>query len=67
VPVTDAGGTTATQYLARYWLFWTSPRQHYTYDAAAGTGALSQSRDVYYATVVPEYGTSVTETDLPSR
>jgi len=67
VSVTDVGGTTANQYIPRYWLFWTSPRGRYSYDSTTGAGSLSQSRDVYYATVVPEHGTSVTDFTLPSR
>jgi hypothetical protein len=67
VPVTDASGAVATQYMARYWLFWTSPRGNYYYDQATNAGTLTQSPDIYYATVVPEYGTSVSERPLPSR
>jgi hypothetical protein len=66
VPLTDSGGTTSTQYLSRYWLFWTSPRGRYTYDSTTGVGEFAQSLDVYYATVVPEPGTSLTEVTLPS-
>lgn len=66
VPMTDNAGNAATQYIARYWLFWTSPRARYYYDPVAGTGTFYQSQDVYYTTVVPEYGTDVTETNLAS-
>ncbi|MBM3472233.1 MAG: hypothetical protein FJX75_03035 [Armatimonadetes bacterium] len=72
VSVTDVAGTMANQYIPRYWLFWTSPRGRYepTFDQNTGAllrGDFYQSRDVYYATVVPEYGTSVTDFTLPSR
>jgi hypothetical protein len=66
VPFTDSGGTTSTQYLSRYWLFWTSPRGRYIFDPTTGVGDFVQSLDVYYATVVPEPGTSQTEVNLPS-
>jgi hypothetical protein len=67
VKVTDAGGRDALQYLSRYWLFWTSPRTLYAYDPGTATGGFARSTDVYFATVVPESGTSVTEANLASR
>ena len=68
-PLTDNAGASAAQYLARYWLFWTSPRAWYEYDPTPGfeRGALHRSRDVYYASVVPEYGTAVPEKEWRSR
>ncbi|MGQ9732260.1 MAG: hypothetical protein ACUVX8_13440 [Candidatus Zipacnadales bacterium] len=67
VNMTDSLGNTGTEFLSRYWLFWTSPRGCYNYDPSTVTGGFFRSRDVYYATVVPEWGTSVTERHLPSR
>ncbi len=61
--IADANGVTSTQLMTRYWLFWTSPRSWF--DPAAG--AFRRSREVYYATLVPEYGTEIPHMDVASR
>lgn len=68
-PLTDDAGVSAATYLSRYWLFWTSPRASYQYDPTPGaeTGTFFRSRDVYYASVVPEFGTAVPEREWRSR
>ena len=48
-------GADARQWLSRYWLFWTSPRAMYR----PIDDTFYRSRDIYYATVVPESGTEV--------
>jgi hypothetical protein len=54
----------STQHLARYWLFWTSPRSWYD---PTVPDEFQRSRDVYYATVVPDYDWAEPEVDLASQ
>jgi len=63
IPSLTVSGTASQPYVARYWLFWTSPRTWY--DPAAS--AFRQSRDVYYAAIVPEFGTTEPVRNLPSQ
>jgi len=62
IPSLTVSGTQSQPYLGRYWLFWTSPRTWY--DPAASS--FRQSRDIYYATIVPEFGTTEPIRNLPS-
>jgi hypothetical protein len=63
LPSLRVGATTSTPYLARYWVFWSTPRAWYS----LRDNAFHRSVDVYYATVVPEFGTTEPVRSVPSR